>query len=302
MSDLPPAWQHALQLLETHLADERGLAANTVVAYRRDATQLASFCAEFGIIDPAEVQPLVLRRFLASRRADGRGRTTLARQRAALRALFALLADRGLTDGDPAVLVDAPRRGHPLPTVLRVDQVAALLAQPDRSTPVGLRDAAVLELLYASGARVSEVCGLQRQALDLQRGLVRLHGKGDKERIVPVGGPCRKALRDWLADGRPRLATPTSPAAAVFLGSRGGPLLRGTAHRIVAGHARAADLGSVSPHTLRHSCATHMLAAGADLRSVQEFLGHVALSTTQTYTHVTREHLRDAYTAAHPRA
>jgi site-specific recombinase XerD len=196
-----------------------------------------------------------------------------------------------------------PKVGKRLPKALRRDQVDALLAAPDPGTPIGLRDRAVLELLYASGARVSEVCDLDVDGLDLVDATARLYGKGAKERIVPLGEPACVALERWLSQGRPVLADLDGGAgAAAFLSRRGRRMIPNDARAAVAAAAAAAGLGRVTPHTLRHSYATHLLEGGADLRSVQELLGHVALSTTQIYTAVSRDHLRSSYEHAHPRA
>jgi site-specific recombinase XerD len=297
---LPPAWRHALGTFEVTLRDERALAEHTVAAYLRDGRQLGRFCAGFGIDDPDEVAPLVLRRWLATLGEEGYARASLARKAAAARGLFALLTRRGLVRENPAAALRTPRTERRLPRVLRPEQVAVLLAAPDPSTPVGLRDRALLELLYASGARVSEAVGLDMDTLDVERGLARLHGKGDKTRIVPLGLPACAAVRQWLAEGRPQLQPlPTGP---VFTNLRGDRMTPRDAWTVVDRAARAAGVGKASPHTLRHSYATHLLEGGADLRSVQELLGHTSLSTTQLYTHVTRDHLRSAYEHAHPRA
>jgi site-specific recombinase XerD len=299
--ELPQAWEHALAVFGAHLRDERMVAAHTVSAYLRDARQLAGFCAGFAVDDPDEVEPLLLRRWLAALAAEEYARASLARKAAACRSLFALLARRGLVARDPALLLATPKGGRRLPRVLRRDQVEALLGAPDAQTPDGLRDRALLELLYASGARVSEAVGLDVDAVDLPNGLVRLHGKGDKERIVPLGEPACVAVERWLSEGRTALATVGSDHA-LLLNRRGLRLSARDALRAVEAAARASGVGHVTPHTLRHSYATHLLEGGADLRSVQELLGHVALATTQTYTHVSREHLRSSYEHAHPRA
>lgn len=300
---LPPAWQHALAAFAVHVRDERMLAARTVTAYLGDAAQLARFCAGFGIDDPAEVEPLVLRRWLAALTAAGYARTSLARKAAVTRGLCGFLARRGLAERDAAAGLGTPRAGRRLPRALRPDQVAALLGAPDASTPTGLRDRALLELLYASGARVSEAVGLDGDAVDLAAGLVRLLGKGSKERLVPLGEPACQALERYLGEARPNLAAASpQPPPAVFLSARGRRLSPQDAGVIVGRAAAAVGLGRVTPHMLRHSYATHLLAGGADLRSVQDLLGHVALGTTQIYTHVTRDHLRSSYERAHPRA
>lgn len=300
---LPPAWADALERFRSHLDEERGLSPSTVRAYLADATQLAAFCASFGIADPDEVEPLVLRRHLAALAEAGRARASVARKVASLRCLFALLARRGLVAADPAGGLETPRRMRRLPRALRQAQVRALLEAPGAS-PAGLRDRSLLELLYASGARISEAVGLNVDALDLAGGTVRLHGKGDKHRMVPLGEPACLAVERYLAGGRPALAAvaPGGPGPALFLGLRGQRLGARDAYAAVRAAAAAAGLGHVTPHMLRHSYATHLLQGGADLRSVQELLGHATLATTQVYTHVSREHLLESYRRAHPRA
>ena len=297
--DLSGPWERAVTELHAHLAGERGLSAHTVAAYERDARQLAGFCAGFEITDPGEVAPLVLRRFLAELGRQGYARSSLARKAASIRALFTVLAVRGLIREDPSAGLATPRTGRPLPRVLRIDEVERLLAVPD-DTPVGLRDRALLEFLYASGARLGEAVALDDAALDLDAASVRLVGKGDKERVVPLGEPVRAALVRWLRSGRPALVS--GPCTIVFCDRHGQRLTQRTVRRMVEQRAAAAGLTRVTPHTLRHSYATHLLEGGADLRSVQELLGHAALASTQIYTHVSREHLRSAYEHAHPRA
>lgn len=304
--DLPADWTAALAVFGVHLRDERMLAAHTVAAYLRDARQLAGFCAQAGIVSPAEVEPLVVRRYLGVLADQDYARASLARKAAAVRALFALLARRQLVAADPTLLLATPKGEKRLPKVLSVTQMVALLSASDTSTPVGQRDRALLELLYASGARISEAVGLDLDAIDLVASTVRLFGKGSKERLVPLGEPACMAIERYVSDGRTVLAaalTDAGPdAAALLLNTRGRRLGVRDARQAVTRAATVAGLGAVSPHTLRHSYATHLLEGGADLRAVQELLGHVALSTTQTYTHISREHLRSTYEHAHPRA
>lgn len=296
-----PAWTQAIEAFVDHLALERGRRPNTVAAYRRDAVDFARTVTDWGISRPADVELVHLRRYLAELGARGYARSTLARRASTLRTWFALLERRGITSGNPAALVVAPKLGRHLPRVLRVDEVDRLLAAPQAATPAGLRDRALLELLYASGARVSEACGLDLSALDLPQQLVRLAGKGGKSRIVPVGEPAADALRDYLRAGRPQLAAGAA-TDAVLLNTRGDRLGTRDARTAVDKAARAAGLGRVTPHTLRHSFATHLLDNGADIRIVQELLGHVSLATTQRYTHLSRGRLREVHARAHPRA
>lgn len=302
--ELPAPWAAALDAFAVHLRDERMLATHTVAAYLRDARQLAGFCAGHGLDDPAEVEPLVLRRYLAALAEEGYARASLARKGAAVRGWFALLARRGAVRADPASQLGSPKGERRLPKVLTVAQVERLLAAADVGSPAGQRDRALLELLYASGARVSEAVGLDADAVDLVAGAVRLFGKGSKQRQVPLGEPACVAIERYLGDGRPALAAAggAERSAALFLNGKGARLGVRDAREAVDRAARAAGLGRVTPHTLRHSYATHLLEGGADLRAVQELLGHVALSTTQIYTHVSREHLRSTYEHAHPRA
>jgi integrase/recombinase XerC len=315
---LAPAARHALEAFVAHLRDERGLSANTVAAYRRDLIQFLQFAGRAGVTDPAAVEPLLLRRFLALQRTRGLAAASIARKAAALRTGFRFLARRGLVDDDPAAGLGVPRGPKRLPVVLKPGQVDRLLAEPQPVDPVGLRDRAILELLYATGIRVGELCGLRLGDVDLAADTVLVLGKGAKQRIVPFGEPARAALLDYLARGRAAMAPgPGRPATstrrakgataggqeALFFNRRGRPMtqrdVRGMLerYRVLAG----APAGT-SPHTLRHSYATHLLEGGADLRAVQELLGHVALTTTQTYTHVSNERLRRVYEQAHPRA
>ena len=307
-----PAWQEAVTLLVDHVAGELGRRENTVAAYRRDAEDLARTCSAWGVDRPSQVDALVLRRYLAHLHAEGYARSTAARRTSTLRIWFALLARRGVISLDPAAGLATPKQGRHLPRVLRVDQITALLEVTDGAEPIALRDRALLELLYASGARIGEVCPLAMDAVDLAQQLVRLDGKGGTQRIVPIGDEAVNALRRYLAVGRPQLladhrsgsgaASHLAVVDVVFVTARGAPLGVRAAREVVARAARRAGLGHVTPHTLRHSVATHLLERGADLRQVQELLGHASLATTQRYTHLSRGQLREIHTAAHPRA
>lgn len=305
--DLPPAWTEAIALLVEHVEGELGRRENTVQAYRRDATDVARTCAGWGLPRPEQVELTDLRRYLAALHTRGYARSTAARRASTLRTWFGLLARRGVVPHDPAAALATPKQGRHLPRVLRVDQVGALLAAVDGTAPLELRDRALLELLYASGGRIGEVCPLTLGALDLPQQLVRLAGKGGRERIVPIGDVAVDALRRYLAAGRPALLEGAPvPAArttdAVFVTARGRALGVREAREVVVRTARRAGLGHVTPHTLRHSVATHLLERGADLRQVQELLGHASLATTQRYTHLSRGQLREIHTSAHPRA
>ena len=289
------------------LAVEKGRSRNTLVAYRRDLATYESWAADHGI-DPARATPADLERFLDDLRETGHHPASLARTTTALRGLYRFLVGEGLLGVDPTTDVRSPKLPRRLPKALEESQVTALLDSVDGIAPVDLRDRALLEVLYGTGARISEVVGLS--LLDLSGGddMLRVFGKGSKERLVPLGSHARMALERWLGpDGRPRMAPERfarrSDAEAVFLNVRGARLSRQGAWAAVQGRAERLGLGDVvSPHVLRHSCASHMLAHGADIRVVQEVLGHVSIATTQLYTRLSQDHLRATYLRAHPRA
>lgn len=298
---IAPAWEAAIEAWSEHLALERGRSQHTVAAYRTDATDLAATLTGWGVEHPDEVEPLSLRRYLADLSARGFARSTVARRASSARSWFAFLARRAIVPRDPAALLGTPKQGRTLPRVLTVGDVDRLLDVVATATPVGLRDRALLELLYASGGRVSEITGLDLAAVDLPQGQVLLHGKGSKQRIVPIGEPAVDAVRDYLERGRPELVGERA-VNAVLLNRRGDRLGPRDARTVVARAARDAGLGHVTPHTLRHSFATHLLEGGADVRLVQELLGHASLATTQRYTHLSRGRLREVHATAHPRA
>jgi integrase/recombinase XerC len=300
-SALPEPMRAAVDAFARHLASERGRSVHTVRAYVADIVSLLDHAARMGCAEPVDLDLTVLRSWLARLRTTGAARTTLARRAAAARTFTAWARRDGLTDRDPGAQLASPKAHRELPTVLRDDQAATLVTTPAGNEPVELRDRLILELLYATGIRVSELCGLDVPDVDRGRRVVRVLGKGAKERSVPYGRPAENALDGWLRHGRPLLATPRS-GTALLLGTRGGRLQPTTARAVVSRYAEAAGLPHISPHGLRHSAATHLLEGGADLRSVQELLGHAALSSTQIYTHVSIERLRDAYRQAHPRA
>ena len=296
-----------------HLTVERGASPHTVAAYRRDLTRYTAFLAGRGIGDPAGVTDADVAAFLASLQAPVDGHKPLSvasatRSLVAVRSLHGFAAAEGRTPANPAAAVRPPKAGRHLPKALDIGQVQALLDVPDTGTPMGLRDAALLELLYGTGARVSEVLDLDVDDVtgllaDPDAGL-RLFGKGRKERLVPVGSYARRAVEAWLVRGRPSFAQSSSrPSPALLLNSRGQRLSRQSAYGVLQKAAEAAHLAvEVSPHTLRHSFATHLLDGGADVRVVQELLGHASVTTTQIYTLVTVEHLREVFLSAHPRA
>jgi integrase/recombinase XerC len=315
---LPRAFEALLRAFERHLAAGRGLSPHTVRAYVGDAGSLLAHIADCGVEDVAEIDISVVRAWLATQHAAGHSRATIARRAASARALTAFAHERGLVAADPGRLLGTLKPRRSLPEVLAVDEMLAVLGEGrgrrgDRSVAacarpgglaaaVELRDTAIIELLYATGIRVSELCGLDVDDVDLGRRTIRVLGKGAKERVVPFGIPAGRAVVRWRKDGRPELAAPAS-ASALFLGARGRRLDPRTARRIV--HARIAaawPVPDMGPHGLRHTAATHLLEGGADLRSVQEMLGHSSLATTQIYTHVSIERLMAAYRQAHPRA
>jgi integrase/recombinase XerC len=296
----------ALTAFERHLRVERGRSENTVRAYARD---VAAFLDSLGAVDDAalgEVTLTDLRAWLGQVARAGAARATVARTAASLRTFFRWCERTGRVDADPSLRLSAPRRHRTLPPVLARRSATALLdvaaVAADDADPLHLRDRAALELLYATGIRVGELVGLDIDDVDLETRVVRVVGKGDKERRVPFGVPAADAVREWLRSGRPELVTAAS-GPALLLGRRGRRVdqrqVREVVHRLMAHVPDAPDVG---PHGLRHSAATHLLEGGADLRMVQELLGHASLATTQVYTHVSVDRLRRSYAQAHPRA
>jgi integrase/recombinase XerD len=289
-----------------HLELERGLSRNTLEAYRSDLEQYGEYLRTRGL-DPLEVGPNELAGFITSLAtgADGRrpvAAATLQRKIACLRSFYRHLRREQLIEHDPASELRSPRTGARLPQVLSRDEVARLLSQPRGVTPAALRDRALLETMYACGLRASEAIGLELRDLDLDGGVLRARGKGSKERLVPIGSKAVECLRCYLDRGRPRLVG-IRDERHVFVNHRGAGLSRQGLYKIVQRHAAAAGLAHrMSPHTLRHTFATHLLAGGCDLRSLQEMLGHADIATTQIYTHLSAERLRDVYFDAHPRA
>jgi integrase/recombinase XerD len=289
-----------------YLELERGLSRNTLSAYASDLAQLGEFLRGRGVA-PLRAQHGDLAAFLSSLAAGDDehppvAATTLQRKAACLRSFYRHLRREGLIEHDPTADLRGPPKTRTLPKVLTREQVACLLAQPKGSEPLALRDRALLELMYACGLRISEACALQVGDLDVQEGMLRARGKGAKERIVPVGRAAVRAIEVYLARGRPVLVS-TRLESRLFVNHRGGALTRQGTHKIIQNHARGAGLDrKMTPHTLRHSFATHLLAGGCDLRSLQEMLGHADLSTTQIYTHLSADRLKEAYFDAHPRA
>ncbi len=293
---VPRAFATAILAFLDALAVEKGLSAHTIAAYRRDLEQHARRLSKMGVRDPRKARESHLIVHLGQLRRAGRAPSTVTRKLSAIRSFYRFLAAQGAISADPTAALPAPRLLRKLPQVLTVAQVQRLLAQPDASSLRGLRDRAMLELLYASGLRVSELVGLTRDDLNLEQGLVRCVGKGGKERIVPVGKPALEAVERYLA-----AREDASPA--LFPGRKGRPLSRVSCWRIITRYARQAGIRTpLSPHTLRHSFATHLLEGGADLRAIQELLGHASVATTEIYTHVSPDTLRETYAAYHPRA
>lgn len=324
---LPEPFAAALAEFERELRSGRSLSRHTVRGYVGDIALLLRHVAEAGHVDIGALDVHVLRDWLAIQHESGAARTTVARRGAAARCFTAFAHRSGWLAADPGPLLGTLKTRRTLPHVLRRDEIAAVLdappasSDPDRArdrghdhhrdrghdhdpraAAIALRDAAILELFYATGIRVSELCGLDRSGIDPARRTIRVLGKGDKERTVPVGVPALRAISRWQAVGRPLLVTSAS-GPALFLGLRGGRLDPRTARRVVHERLRAAgasrDLG---PHGIRHTAATHLLEGGADLRTVQEILGHSSPATTQIYTHVSIERLKESYRQAHPRA
>lgn len=296
--------ERALDTYLRHVTIERGLSEHTISAYRRDLDTYLEWLADEGLDDTAEITPEVVGRFIADRAgADpAPAATSLARLQSSVRGWHRFLAREGIEDDDPSWRLRPPKAPRRLPKALTIDQVERLLNAPSPDDPIGLRDRALLELLYATGARVSEAVGLDVD--DLAHGdVLRLRGKGSKERIVPIGSFARSAVDAYLTRVRPALAAKGRASARLFLGARGAPLSRQSAWLVIRAAADQADIAAeVSPHTLRHSFATHLLQGGADVRVVQELLGHASVATTQIYTHVSVEALRDIYATSHPRA
>jgi integrase/recombinase XerC len=294
-TEVPEAMAGVLGAYERHLVSERDLTPHTVRAYIGDVAGLLEHAGRSGMTRVEELDLRTLRSWLARQQTTGRSRTTIARRATSARVFTAWLARTGQVPTDPGAALGSPKRHKTLPAVLRADEAEALIASAtavaDDASPIGLRDVAMLELLYATGIRVGELAGLDVDDVDAERRVVRVLGKGRKERSVPYGTPAARVLR---AEGA---------GAALFLGARGRRIdqrvVRDLVHRRIAEVPGAPDIG---PHGLRHTAATHLLEGGADLRSVQELLGHASLATTQLYTHVTTDRLRRAYQQAHPRA
>jgi len=295
----PSQTDHALDQFIAHLQVERGLSSNTIQGYSRDLVRFLEFLERLGR-RPESATREDVSAFLGE--LFGRlSPRSIARNLTAVRMFFRFLVSEGRIETSPARLVEAPKLPRRLPDILSPDEVERLLEQPDPSTPIGLRDRAMLELLYATGLRVSELVGLRLQGVNLEVGFVRVLGKGDKERVVPMGDKARDAITAYLQTGREALARRRA-LAHVFLNARGGSLSRQGFWKIIKQYGRLAGIRKgITPHGLRHAFASHLLERGADLRSVQVMLGHADISTTQIYTHVTRERLKQLHEKHHPR-
>lgn len=304
--ELPEAMVSVLADYETHLAVERDLTPHTVRAYLGDIASMLDHVTRLGGSTVDDIDLRALRSWLARQQTTGHSRATLGRRATAARVFTAWLLRTGRASQDAGALLRSPKTRRALPAVLGQDEARALVEgaaeAADDGSPVGVRDVAILELMYATGIRVGELCGLDIDDVDFERNVVRVLGKGRKERTVPFGLPAARAVRRWLDAGRPALRR-EGVGAALFVGARGARIdqrvVREIVHRRVAQVPHAPDIG---PHGLRHTAATHLLEGGADLRTVQELLGHASMATTQIYTHVTNERLRTAYQQAHPRA
>jgi len=294
------------QLWLDHLAVERGVSANTLSNYRRDVERYLNWLADTGKTDLGEVVSTDLEDYVADLRRGGDGKKGLAASSASralvvARGLHKFAVSEGVVAADVAAGVSPPKLGEKLPDTLSIDEVGMLLDACPDETPTQLRDKALLEILYATGARISEVLALVVDDIAETRDFIKVTGKGDKQRVVPVGGAAQRALEAYLVRGRPALSAGKSHA--VFLNKRGGALSRQSAWTIIKDAASRAGLDKeISPHTMRHSFATHLLEGGADVRTVQELLGHASVTTTQIYTHVTPENLREVWTSSHPRS
>lgn len=300
---LPAQFQHQIDLFLEYLVVEVGRAEATAEAYARDLTDYAHFLFGHGHDDFTAVSRPELEDYLGRLRTERRlAASTVARKLSSIRSLHRFLVREEITDQDPSADLDSPRAGRHLPPVLSVAQCTALLQAPDRQTPQGLRDAAMLALMWSSGLRVSELVNLHVTSLDFRQGLVRVRGKGKRIRLVPVAELGLDLVQQYLEQVRDQF-----PGAdlqpALFLTRRGGPMTRTNFWYLIKRYGREAGLPrETTPHTLRHSFATHLLQGGADLRAIQEMLGHVSLSTTEIYTHVSPEHLRETFEQKHPRA
>ena len=288
-----------------YLAVERGASSHTIDAYRRDLTAYAAFLASRGVTLPDQVTREDATSYIGTLRDRGLAPSSVERKVASAKSFHKFLVREGVTENHPTASLPLPKVPKRLPAVVSIDDIDRMLSQPFPVGPAGLRDAAMLEVLYGCGLRVSELTGLDLTDVDLVDGFLRVFGKGSKERVVPIAGAAQRAMGEYLSHGRPFLRSKSSRSrqdpAAVFINQRGGRMTRQTVFTTVRAYAGRVGL-DMHPHTLRHSFATHMLEGGADLRSLQDMLGHSDISTTQLYTHVDRSHIREEYLSTHPRA
>ncbi|WP_338749938.1 site-specific tyrosine recombinase XerD [Bacillus sp. FJAT-52991] len=287
-----------------YMVVEKGLAKNTIAAYERDLKRYLLYLEKVEQLSSLnEVTRVHIVQFLNELKTEGKSSKTIARHVASVRSFHQFLLREKAVDQDPSVHIETPQTEKKLPKVLNLSEVEALMEAPDRSTPFGLRDQAMLELLYATGIRVSELTSLNLEDIHLTMGFVRCFGKGNKERIIPIGKTAIHVLETYLQDGRPKLKSAKHTTEALFLNHHGNRLTRQGFWKILKALAQKSNIQKdLTPHTLRHSFATHLLENGADLRAVQEMLGHADISTTQIYTHVTKTRMKDVYTKFHPRA
>lgn len=302
MADVPDGLRRASDSFEDYLRVERGAAAATITTYRRDIRNYVKALTKSGVKDMSQTKPQHVIDALQTRASSGAAPSTINRTLAAIRHFHKFCVREGYATSNPAALVDGPGRGLQLPKAIDEEAVAKIIEAASGDSPRELRDRAMLELLYGAGLRVSELVGLDIDDIDLDERTLRCLGKGSKERVVPLGRPGADAVRRYLRTGRGELASAKGSTAALFLGTGGRRLSRQSAWRCVKRYAALVNPNTrVFPHALRHSYATHLVARGADVRVVQEALGHARLSTTQVYTLVTRQKLKDVYEEAHPR-
>ncbi len=294
-------FDHLLDLYSNYLLVEKGLSANTLESYMRDLSRFLDALKDAGIADINDIDNTFILKHLIKLRKEGLGARSRARHLVAIRGFFRFLVHEKITDHDPSRLVDLPKTGLRLPDVLSSDEVMSLLNAPDSNKPTGLRDSAMLELLYAAGLRVSELVSLKVLDVNLDAGFVRVLGKGNKERVVPIGTYAKAKVTLFLQSARPMLLK-NFQSPYLFIARAGKPMTRQGFWKLLNKHAATAGITKkITPHSLRHSFATHLLEGGADLRAVQMMLGHVDISTTQIYTHVARDRLKQAHDKFHPR-
>ena len=299
------ALERAAEEYLAYLAIERNLSDNTVSSYRRDLRAYLEFLGERGVVDPDDASRGDIEDLTAARRDGGYADASIERMLSAIKGFHGFMAREGLSKANPTSVMHLPKKEERLPDLISIDAATALLEQPFPQTAAGARDRAELEMLYGCGVRVSELTGLDLRDLYLDEEFIRVFGKGSKERLVPLVGSARRALEDYLAGPRAELAAHKRSAeavSAVFLNKNGGRISRQSVHAMCERYGRMVGIEGLHPHTLRHSFATHMLAGGADLRVLQEILGHANIATTQIYTHLDRTHLQEVYLSAHPRA